>query len=253
MKLILGDCLEKMKELPDESVDAIITDPPYGIEFLSQAHSMSCHRRTHRTRRNRKQWQKRIQNDSWDDFEKTLRAFFKEARRVLKDCGVVVTCCGGGGRTPSLPKLTFMGMEELSLCTTCVWSKGKTDGSFAGLGWTYRPSWEGAIVFFKGDHPNFYRNPQSNIFVHRPVIPRRGEHPTPKPVALMEFFILNHTKEGDVVLDPFMGGGTTGVACIKHKRDFIGIEIDEGFFHLAKVRIENWKGQVHLGDFEHEP
>jgi site-specific DNA-methyltransferase (adenine-specific) len=63
------------------------------------------------------------------------------------------------------------------------------------------------------------------------------EHPTIKPLNIIENLILNSSKENDIILDPFMGSGTTGVACKKHKRDFIGIELDHHFFEIAKNRI----------------
>lgn len=64
-------------------------------------------------------------------------------------------------------------------------------------------------------------------------------HPTCKPVDLMEKFIINHSTEGQTILDPFMGSGSTGVAAKNLNRKFIGIELDEGYFNIAKERIEN--------------
>ncbi len=64
-------------------------------------------------------------------------------------------------------------------------------------------------------------------------------HPTQKPVALMEWIIKNYSKDGDTILDPFMGSGTTGVACKNLNRKFIGIELDKNYFNIAKERIDN--------------
>ncbi|MGI6534537.1 MAG: DNA-methyltransferase [Peptococcia bacterium] len=68
-----------------------------------------------------------------------------------------------------------------------------------------------------------------------------GKHPTQKPVQLMEFFIKVLTNEGDTVLDPFMGSGSTGVAAKKNNRNFIGIEIDDNYFQIATRRIQEVK------------
>ncbi len=73
-----------------------------------------------------------------------------------------------------------------------------------------------------------------------------GLHPTQKPVALFEYLIKTYTNEGDLVLDNCMGSGTTGVACKNLNRNFIGIELDETYFNIAKQRIENTKTQESL-------
>jgi len=70
------------------------------------------------------------------------------------------------------------------------------------------------------------------------------QHPTQKPVALMEYLIRTYTNEGETVLDFTMGSGTTGVACVKTKRDFIGIELDEGYFKIAEQRIRDTEPPV---------
>jgi site-specific DNA-methyltransferase (adenine-specific) len=72
----------------------------------------------------------------------------------------------------------------------------------------------------------------------------RGSHPTQKPISLMEYLIKSHTKEGDTVLDFTIGSGTTGVACVNTNRNFIGIELDENYFNIAKERIETARGDV---------
>ena len=84
-----------------------------------------------------------------------------------------------------------------------------------------------------------YKNPVTLIEFDKV---RRGSiHPTQKPVALIEYLIKTYTNEGDLVLDFTMGSGTTGVGCIHLNRDFIGIELDKGYFNMAKERIENIK------------
>ena len=231
VELFLGDCLEKMDELPNNSIDAVITDPPYGIDFLSA-------------------WTKnhsRLIGDEDLDISKLYASFMPKIVRVLKPTGVVCCCCGGGGKTPSSALATLEIVKHLKLVQTVIWSKGKTDGSFIGLGWRYRPSYETIIIAAKNlDDYAFYPKYASNVFVCKPVFPQADDHPTPKPIRLMEFFIRNHTKIGDVILDPFMGGGTTGVACMRLNRKFIGIEIDGEYFKIAEKRIKAYDGQKHL-------
>jgi site-specific DNA-methyltransferase (adenine-specific) len=82
------------------------------------------------------------------------------------------------------------------------------------------------------------RFPRSVVRLSNPSA-EMGLHPTQKPVALMEYLIRTYTNEGETVLDNCMGSGTTGVACVKTKRDFIGIELDEGYFKIAEQRIRD--------------
>ena len=83
------------------------------------------------------------------------------------------------------------------------------------------------------------------IFDYRRSDPDR-EHPTQKPLSLMTWCVLNNTKPGDTILDPFMGSGTTGVACVQTGRNFIGIEIDPGYFKIAEKRIHDAQQQMRL-------
>jgi site-specific DNA-methyltransferase (adenine-specific) len=219
-----GDCLELMKELKDESVDCVITDPPYGIDFLS-----------HRTNNHEK-----IVNDSDIRIDKLFAQFLPEFKRILKPHGVVcIFSAGGGGKKITTALATLELSKHLYLIQTLIWSKGKTDGSFVGLGWKYRPSYETILVASKDpDNYAFYPQYSSNVLVYKPYIPQNGEHPTQKPVDLIQNLLRNHSKEGDIVLDPFMGSGTTGVACKRLRRNFIGYEIDPDYFKIAKNRIE---------------
>jgi site-specific DNA-methyltransferase (adenine-specific) len=222
-KLLFGDCFERLKEIPDNSIDAVITDPPYSIDFLS----------------NRTNNHEKIKNDDIPADE-LFRKFMPDVKRVLKEEGVACICCAGGGRRPTTALATLESIKYLDLVNTVVWSKGKNDGSFVGLGWRYRPSYETVLILAKNyKKMAWYQktNDVSNVFTCKPTIPSKYDHPTPKPIKLMEFFIRNHTKEGDTVLDMFMGGGTTGVACMRLNRKFIGIEIEEKFFDMAHKRI----------------
>jgi site-specific DNA-methyltransferase (adenine-specific) len=131
--------------------------------------------------------------------------------------------------------------EVLSFKQMVVWDKGKM-----GMGWHYRRSYETVLVAQKGKGKTAWYDDSHRIenvirpgdYGIRKVIPGKGDHPTPKPVALAEHFIGLHTKPGDTVLDPFMGRGWVGLACLKLGRNFIGCEIDPEHYGFAERRIE---------------
>lgn len=223
--IIHGDCLEYMKTLPDKSIDLILTDPPYGINYLSpwtDNHS-------------------RIENDRLEDWQNMLPEMFTQFKRIIVPNGVCCCCCGGGGKTPVTAIFTMEAIKYFQLVQTVVWVK------FIGLGWRYRPAYENIVVLALNDDYNFFDESKacSNV-IHgiNQQIPQKGEHPTKKPVELMERFINIHSKKGMTVLDPFMGSGTTGVACKRLEREFIGCELDENYFNIAKERIDNVDGEL---------
>ena len=227
----LGDSLELLKELPDESVDAVITDLPYGLNYLS----------------NMTDKHHKLVNDEDVRIDTLYAKFLPEVRRLLKPKGVLCSFSAGGGAKPTTMYATMELIKHLDLIQTLVWSKGKNDGSFVGLGWKYRPSYEMILVAAKDkDNYNFYPQYSSNVFVCPPHIPiaENGDHPTQKPLRVMRWLIKNHTQKGDTVLDPFMGSGTTGIASLQMGRNFIGYEIDADYFHTAKQRIESEINQV---------
>lgn len=193
--LYLGDCLEILPTL--EPVDAVVTDPPYGIGEAAGKNAS----------RTRLALAVDYGVDSWDD--ETVDAAMPLIREVSRQQVVF------GGNYYDLPP------------TSCwlVWDKenGANDFADAELAWTNldkavrlkRYMWNGML---------------------RANNERRGDHPTQKPIGIMEWAI-QHT-EANSILDPFMGSGTTGVACANLGRKFIGIEIEPKYFDIACERIE---------------
>ena len=226
VELHLGDCLEIMTLLKSQSIDLILTDPPYGIDFCSNW-------------TNRKE---RLQNDDLNGWLALMKRVLPEFKRILNNTGVCC-CCGGGGKTPVTAMFTMEVIKHFNLIQTLVWKK------FIGLGWRYRPAYENILVFSKDkDNYNFYNTTRkcSNLITGiNQDVPRyngnkRGgedDHPTQKPVALMRKLLSIHSQPGHMVCDPFMGSGTTGVACIEMDCNFIGIEIEERYYNIAKKRI----------------
>ena len=227
-KITNADCLDILKQLPDNSVDLVLTDPPYGIDYLS----------------NRTENHKKIENDKYEDFSKLYPIWIAEFKRILTDTGCCCCCCGGG-KTPVSQEFTLEAIKQgFNLIQTVIWDK-----CTIGLGWHYRPSYETVIVLSKSkDKYNWFtdRKDVSNIVRIGNIIPQKGDHPTPKPVELMQHFLDLHSKENDVVLDPFSGSGTTAIACHNMKRNFICIEKDFDYWKASCKRLEDHQKQLSL-------
>jgi len=209
-KLILGDCLEHLKEIPDNSIDCIITDPPYGIGE-SQGKNATRRGVCKPTDYGYSNW----------DAQPPSKHYFNEIIRTSKEQIIF------GGNYFELPP---------SSCWI-VWDKENGNDDFADceLAWT---SFKSAVRIF---HYRWAGMLQGDMR-HK----EKRCHPTQKPLPLMKWIVEKYTKEGDTILDPFMGSGTTGVACKMLNRNFIGIEIDETYFKLAEKRIGEWQGQERL-------
>lgn len=210
ISLYNGDCLNLLKDMPDNSVDCVITDPPFGISYQS-------HRR--------KEKYECIKNDDNLDF---LPCLMKELYRIMKENTHIYMFCAF--KTIDIFKREFE--KYFVLHNILIWNK-----SNFGTGNYYRFKYEMVLFGGKGNRP-------INSHSFGDVINCNGTgnpyHPTQKPVELLEIFVKNSTEtEGGLVIDPFMGSGSTGIACKKLNRDFIGIELDENYFKIAKERIGN--------------
>lgn len=232
MNLIQGDCLEKMKDIPDGSVDMVLTDPPYG--------TTAC---------------------KWDSVI-PLEPMWEHLKRVIKPNGAIVMTASQPFTTKLISSNYKMFRQSL------IWKKNKPM-NFMNCNKMFMKWTEDICVFYsklptynpqkvKGKlHKNGNKQTCGNITQYSKGttriitesewyhpssiidIPLKHEtsHPTEKPVALMEYLIKTYTKEGETVLDFTMGSGSTGVACVNTNRRFIGIELDEGYFNIAKSRI----------------
>ena len=250
VKLYLGDCLEAMKGMPDKSVDAVISDPPYGHNNNNNGDLISrweaaLGRGDYVPERDNRP----IENDGKEANE-IFEKFVEEASRILKPGGNCCCCCGGGGGPdPMFARWSLIMDRHLNFKQMIVWDKGPM-----GMGWHYRRSYETILVATKpGARPKWYDDTHKIENIIRPgyrgiqkIIPRKDQHPTEKPVELFKHFIELHTLPGDIVLDPFMGSGTTGVACVQTGRNFIGIEISEEYFRIAEKRIAEAQMQPRL-------
>jgi site-specific DNA-methyltransferase (adenine-specific) len=231
VKLLHGDCLELMKEIPDGSVDMVLADPPYG--------ATQC---------------------KWDSVI-PLDLMWKQLQRVVKKNGAIVMTAA----QPFSSALVTSNIERFSY--EWVWVKSKITGVLNAKKMPVRKH-EQVLVFCdkkctgtynaqgliaketltkQGGTSDNYGHRSSDAYVQKWTnwprdvleIPSEGKtvHPTQKPVALMEYLIKTYTNEGETVLDFTMGSGTTGVACVNTGRDFIGIELDDKYFAIAEDRI----------------
>ena len=207
-----GDCLELMKDIPDGSVDLVLTDPPYGMAFKSNY---------------RKEKYNEIQNDKSLEW---LERYISECYRVLKNNSAIYCFCSWHNVDVFKQAIE----KKFKIKNILIWEKNNT--SMGDLKASYAPKYEMIIFAHKG-------RKLLNGFRYADIIKanRTGNklHPTEKPVDLLELFIKNSSDESAVVFDGFMGSGSTGVACVNTNRNFIGIELDEGYFQIAKQRIEN--------------
>lgn len=229
-----GDCLKLMSHIPDKSVDMILADLPYG--------TTEC------------KWDTIIPFDPlWEQYN-----------RIIKDNGAIVLTATNPFSSmlvasnakgfkhewiwdkvrPSgfqVAKYKPMQRHESILVFT---SKGERVNYFPIMELRDKPV-KGRVASSSESSPLKYNDGKTRIYTHKnpqSIIvspkPSRAIHPTQKPVALLEYLIKTYTNEGDTVLDNVMGSGSTGVACVNTKRNFIGIELDENYFNTAKKRIE---------------
>jgi len=192
--LYCGDCLEIMKSIPDKSIDAVITDPPYGIGIASNP------------------FRGKFAKQEWDNLPAS-QEMIAEIQRVSKH-----QIIWGGNYFDLRPSKSFI-----------VWDKCQPvnfSSSMCEQAWT---SLDKPAKLFRQDVKSYPK-----------------EHPTQKPLDLMKFCIAFLPDEVLTILDPFMGSGTTGVACVQTGRNFIGIEIDPTYFKIAEKRIADAQQQMRL-------
>ncbi|MBO9377897.1 hypothetical protein GG804_14075 [Sphingomonas histidinilytica] len=226
--LYLGNCLEVMATL--EPVDHIIGDPPYE-ERLHQAKSGM----RGLVRPDGSHHWKPLDFDSVDDIRD---AFVINAAPLCRGWFIVFCTAEGVARWADAINPSPMKYKR-----ACVWIKPDSTPQMNGQG----PA-QGAELFVcawagKG-HASWNAGGKRGVYTHLVNNPERhGEHPTEKPRRLMSEIIADFTKPGDLILDPFMGSGTTGVAAVMAGRRFVGIEMNERYFDIACKRIEDAQRQ----------
>jgi DNA modification methylase len=238
-----GDCLELMKAIPDGSVPMIWTDPPYG--HANNDGDLAASRVG--TRGARKRPVEAIENDTAEAMRVVVDGMLDAAARLMRCCCCCCCCSAGGGPSPTFAWLAArMDARGLAFFHAVVWDKTARG---PGLGWRYRRDHEFVMIAHRVGGRLAWVNREtatSNIVRTPPV--RERVHPNEKPVALVEHFLRLHTAPGDLVLDPFAGAGTTGVACANLGREFLGFEIDPHWAEVANERIEAARRGVSVGE-----
>jgi DNA modification methylase len=200
-EIYLGDCLEVMKEIPDKSIDLILTDPPYagaGMKYYSF-------------------------NDR--DIEKVNNLVFNFLQIAKQKAKIIIF---PSGKFITEIMLYQKDPPKWRLC----WYKGATS-NISAVGFN---DWEMMMVY--GDKICVNQHDHFSIFSGKDKLGNYG-HPCPKPVPWAKWIIYRFCPDGGGVLDPFMGSGTTGVACKELGRNFIGIDIEPRYYEIAKRRIQN--------------
>ena len=224
MRLLQGNSYELIKTIPDNSIDLVVTDPPY--DFLTK-HKSDIYGGSgafgKRSYHNELQTNNIVGGIDTD-------TILKELCRVMKKINIYIWC----NKDQIYKYLDFFKDCNMDLLT---WHKSNPVPTCNNK---YLSDTEYLLYFREGGvkiYGTYETKKKYYITQTNKVDKEYFEHPTIKPVNIIENLILNSSKENDIILDPFMGSGTTGVACKKHKRDFIGIELDQHFFEIAKNRI----------------
>lgn len=266
MKLYNEDCLVVLKEIPDESVDCVVTDCPYHIVSGGCSNGAYGNHKEpggiferHVTGKTRQGYTLEgtkhislfgILNDNDSTTYARQGKLFKhndikfedwlpDVYRVLKQdthCYIMINPRNLAELQMKAEKVGFKFQQIL------IWQKNNaTPNKY------YLNSYEMILMLRKGKAKNINHMGTKNVLQINNIIGNK-KHPTEKPVELMEILIDNSTNTGDAVIDPFMGAGSTGVACKNLNRDFIGIEIDEKYFKIAEERINGEKPKQEVLD-----
>jgi len=208
-----------------KKVDLVLTDPPYGIGFQSEI-----------ARRGRRK--QAIANDAKDDYYAFLAQALPAIKTVMKRGAVMYWFAGGGGGEPVLAKALLAISQHLTLNNTLVWDKIDP-----GLGWRWRRSWEAIIEASNGRPNGWYGGTgKRNVLPYPKAIPQAEEHPTPKPVPLLEEIIKASAPGRGLILDPFAGSGSTLIAAERSGRTCFAAELEPRYCDIVLARWEALTG-----------
>ena len=244
MTLINKDCISVMDKMKDSSVNLIVTSPPYNVNLGNNKFKKDG-------------YENYDDNLEYHEYLRWMKRVFRCCMRVLAEDGRLCINIGDGknGKVPThsdfIKILTDIGFLPLS---TIIWDKQTTSnraawGSFMSASAPSIPTQHEYILVFGMSEKRFTKGISTiskeefvkftdSIWQMKPETKKIG-HPAPFPVELPYRLIQLYSYQDDVVLDPFMGSGTTGVACKKTNRKFIGIEKEKTYFDIAKKRVED--------------
>lgn len=248
IKLYNGDCLEKIDEIPNNFINLIVTSPPYNVDLGNNKYNKTPYS---------------LYNDNKEHTEyiNWLKEIFRKVKSKLNPDGRLCINIGDGknGAIPTSSDIIQFMCNELNyvLLAHIIWNKKQTSnraawGSFCSPKVPSYPSPIEHILIFANEEKKLNHDGETDItkeefikfaygiweFAPENKAKKIG-HPAPFPEELPYRLIKMNSYVGDTVLDMFMGSGTTGVVCKNLNRNFIGIELDEKYFNIAKERINN--------------
>lgn len=257
------DCLNVLKDIQTASIDLVVTDCPYHIvsggcsndavkigRYINEPLKKDSHGNAYYTNTKHVSLCGMLNDADARTYTKEGKLFkhndikfsewLPEIYRVLKSgthCYIMIN--------PRNLKELQQTAEDVGFIfqNLIIWDKGNSTPNKY-----YLNSYELILMLRKGNARNINNMGTKNI-LRIPNIMRNKKHPTEKPPELMQVLVENSSNVGDVVLDPFMGVGGVGIACKSSNREFIGIEIDEKYFVVAKERLENNSGQLKIFDY----
>lgn len=214
------DCLEFMKQVPDKYFDLVLTDPPYGMDF-------QCNFRDEKNKH------KKIANDNNTDWLPDLCSSIK---RIAKDDAHIYMFCSWHKVDEFKIELQNAGLKIKNIL---IWNKG--GGGLGDLEGDYMPQYE-MCIFINNGKPLIGKRDGNVINASKDGV--NNFHPTQKPVDLISYLLRKSASNGDKVFDPFMGSGTTAVACKSLGIDFVGCELEADYVAIANKRLEAVQGSL---------
>lgn len=236
------DCIDGMRLMDENSIDFIVTSPPYNVG-----------------KDYGEEYNDEVNLSVYLDF---LRETFRQCYRILKNGGRIAINVANTGRKPYIPLSSYINIMMIELGFKCrgeiIWNKGASVGASCAWGSWRSPSnpalrdvHEYILIYSKGDYKHKGNKDDATISAEdfteftksiwniNAASAKKIGHPAPFPLTLPERLINLYTFKGDTVLDPFMGSGTTAVACVQAERNYIGFEINKEFCDKAEERIKN--------------
>jgi DNA modification methylase len=228
--IILGDCLQELPKIESNSIDLIITDPPYLISRDSNFKQIS----DSTSKEMSTKYNISIDFGDWDKVELDFNYLFKEWFRILKKGGTLIVFYDVWKSNEIKESANIVGFKQPRVC---AWTKTNPVPINSKTNYLSNAT-EYFFTFVKGGKPTF-NSAYDNGFYKFPIChgKERLQHPTQKPLSLISQLIEKHSNSGDLVLDNFAGTGTVGEACVKLGRDYILIEKEETYFNMIGDRL----------------
>lgn len=237
-RLYLGDCLEILPTLEDQSIDCIITDPPYHITDKSSITFVGSKPQSVKERWGH--WEK----DTFEEYEHMVCSVIDHSKRLLKEnkCLIMWLRAEYGGYFARYAETI-----GFKLFSSLIWEKPNPVPHIRHT--NYRSSFEYGLVVCNGKKSVPFnwlgQERMKNVFKHA-IGQKETDHPTEKPLSLFNWHVEVHTNPGDTVLDPFMGSGTSGVAAASWGRKYVGIDIKQEYYEMAERRIRKAEKDINM-------